>query len=105
MAEPLHRYDLEGVDGAPDVSITWTYEDQAAALREGWYLDHEDGAIQRDPDNAPRHRVDVFSLVRLKATQGSEMHIRAMILNAWAAVGAWENRYREATKQGATDAN
>jgi hypothetical protein len=104
MANVLHRYGLEGVDGAPDVTITWTYEDQAAALREGWYLDHEDGAIQRDPDQAPRRRVDVFSLVRLKATHGSELHLRAMILDAWAAVGVWETRYREATKQGAADA-
>ncbi len=105
MAELLHRYDLEGVDGAPDVSITWTYEDQAAALREGWYLDHEDGAIQRDPDQEQRTSLSLFNMVRFKATKGSDLHMRAMILDAWAAVGAWENRYREATKRGATDAN
>lgn len=99
MAEPLHRYQLEGAQGAPDVEITWTYEDQAAAFREGWYLDAEDGAIQSDPDQRQRRAVDVHALVRRKATMGSELHLRAMILDAWAAVGAWERQYREAAGQ------
>lgn len=101
MAEPIHRYLLEGVDGAPDVEITWTQEDQVKALAEGWYLDEEDGAFQVDPEGPTAGQSADACALRLwaDATLGSELHLRAAILNAWACVGDWERSYREATKQ------
>lgn len=103
MAEPIHRYQLEGMDGAPDVEITWTHEDQAAALAEGWYLDEEDGAIQHSTEagyDAPagQHLSPACYAIR-RASAGSELHIRAMILDTWSVLGAWEKRLREATGQ------
>ncbi|GJD58691.1 hypothetical protein [Methylobacterium dankookense] len=100
MAEPIRRYQLEGVDSAPDVEITWTHEDQAAALAEGWYLDELDGAIQADQEaDAFVFDVQAFNHIKEQATAGSELHLKAMILDAWAALGAWEMRFREATGQ------
>lgn len=100
MVEPIHRYSLEGVPGEPDIEITWTQADQIAALDEGWYLDEEDGALQADPDaKFPRVGQLLFDYVRGKASTGDELHLRAMIFDAWATVGAWERRYRETGSQ------
>lgn len=98
MAEPIHRYQLEGMQGAPDVEITWTHEDQAAALAEGWYLDESDGAIQADREaDAFTSDAEASDHIRTKATAGSELHIKAMILDAWASIAVWEIMLRDAT--------
>lgn len=93
MPKALLSYTFEG---NPPVEIVWTDEDHAAAEAEGWFLDLEDGSIQQEDETS---HVSAFDFVRHKATAGSERHIRAMILDAWAAIGAWEDRYREQTGQ------
>ena len=100
LREILPQYSFEG---DPAVTIRWTTLDEDVALAEGWYLDHGDGAVMPDPDaagDAPaRAYPTAWDYVCHRATEGSEMHIRAMIYHAWSSVGCWEKRFRESSEE------
>lgn len=79
-----------------ELQLDWIQSDHNAAMRFGWYLDHEDGAIQRDPDNWRFKDVDqVHAYLRFMATLDDQLAIKALIFDALSSADAFSKLYLE----------